>query len=96
MDTLQIAIIGVAGRTLLNDPNLVPLPGGHLVDLYVAVFALNVIEEMRAGVMLGGFFLMATMTGERLDMESGSFSQDVLTDVRDIQMATAARVCRMG
>ena len=36
---------------------------------------------------------MATMTRERLEMDFGSFWQDVLIDVRDIQMATGARVC---
>ena len=38
---------------------------------------------------------MATMTRERLEMDFGSFCQDVLIDVRDIQMATVARVCPM-
>jgi hypothetical protein len=35
------------------------------------------------------------MTRERLEMDFGSFCQDVLIDVRDIQMATVARVCPM-
>ena len=38
---------------------------------------------------------MATMTRERLEMDLGSFCQNVLIDVRDIQMATLARVCPM-
>lgn len=38
---------------------------------------------------------MATMARENLDMDFGSFCQDVLIDVRDIQMATVARVCPM-
>ena len=38
---------------------------------------------------------MATMTRERLEMDFVSFCQEVLIDVRDIQMATAARVCPM-
>ena len=52
MEALQITVIGVAGRTFLNHPGLVPLPGGHLVDLYVAVLALNVIDEMGARIVL--------------------------------------------
>ena len=52
MDTLQIAIIGVAGRAFLDDPGLVPLPGGYLVDLHVAVLTLNVVDEMGAGIVL--------------------------------------------
>ncbi len=38
---------------------------------------------------------MATMTRERLEMDFGSFCQNVLIDVRDIQMATVAGVCPM-
>jgi hypothetical protein len=52
VNTLQVTVIGVAGRTLLNNPDLVPLPGGHLVDLYVAVFTLDVIDEMGARIVL--------------------------------------------
>jgi hypothetical protein len=95
MDTLQIALIRVAGRTLLNDTSLVPFPGGYLVDLHVAVLTLNVVDEMGTGIVLRGFFLVATMTRERLEMDFGAFCQDVLIGVRDIQMATFARVCPM-
>ena len=52
MDTLQITVIRVAGRTPLNDTSLVPLPGGYLVDLHVAVLTLNVVDEMGAGIVL--------------------------------------------
>ena len=52
MDTLQITIISVADRTPLNDTNLVPLPGGDLVDLLVAVLTLNVVDEMGTGIVL--------------------------------------------
>ena len=52
MDTLQIAVICVAGRTLLNDTSLVPLPGRYLVDLQVAVLTLNVVDEMGTGIVL--------------------------------------------
>ncbi len=52
MNTFQIAVIGVAGRTLLNDPSLVSFPGGHLVDLHVAVLTLDVIDEMGARIVL--------------------------------------------
>jgi hypothetical protein len=52
MDTLQVTIIGVAGRTFLNDTGLVPLPRGHLVNVYVAVLTLNVIDEMGARIVL--------------------------------------------
>ena len=52
MDTLQIAVISMAGRTLLNDTSLVPLPGGYLVDLHVAVNALNIVDEMGTDIVL--------------------------------------------
>lgn len=35
---------------------------------------------------------MTTMTRERLEMDLGSFYQDVLIDIRDIQMATVAGI----
>ena len=38
---------------------------------------------------------MATMTRKRLQMDFGSFWEKVLIDVRNIQMATVARVCPM-
>ena len=38
---------------------------------------------------------MAKMTSERLGMDFRSFSHGVLIDVRDIQMATATRICPM-
>ena len=52
VNTLQVTIIGVAGRTLLNNPDLVPLPGGHLVGLPMAVLTLNVVDEMGTGIVL--------------------------------------------
>lgn len=39
---------------------------------------------------------MATMTRERLQMDFGPSCKDVLIDVRDIQMATVARVRPMN
>ena len=52
MDTLQITVISVAGRTPLNDTSLVPLPGGYLMDFHVAVLTLNVVDEMGTGIVL--------------------------------------------
>jgi hypothetical protein len=54
------------------------------VDIGVAVLALDVIEEVGAGIVLRGFFLVATMTGERLNLGPGSLGQDVLRDIRNI------------
>ena len=52
VDALRITIIGMAGRTRLNDPRLIPLPGGHLVDLPVAILTLYVVDEMGTGIVL--------------------------------------------
>ena len=52
MDTLQIAVFSVAGRARLNDPSLIPLPGGHHVDPRVAVLTLDVVDEMGTGIVL--------------------------------------------
>ena len=38
---------------------------------------------------------MAKMTRKGLDMDSRSFCHDVLIDIRDIQVATATRICPM-
>jgi len=52
MDTLQVTVISVAGRTPLNDTSLVPLPSSYLVDLHVAVLTLNAVDEMGTGIVL--------------------------------------------
>ncbi len=78
VDTLRITIIGMAGRTLLNDAYLIPFPGRQIVNLFVTIFALDFINEMGAGIMFCRFFLMATMAGDRLGMDFCPFFVDML------------------
>jgi hypothetical protein len=95
VDTFGKTIIGMASRAYLNDPRLIPFPWGQLMDLFMAVFTLNIVDEMGAGIMLGAFFLMTTMAGDRLGMNSSPFGFQVVLNVRDIPMTTVAGVGSM-
>jgi hypothetical protein len=69
------------------------LSRGYLVDLYVTVFTLDVINKMGACIMLCPFLLVATMAGHRLRMNRPpGFHASI--DVRDIIMATVANWLR--
>jgi hypothetical protein len=65
------------------------------MDLFMAVITLNFIKEMGAGIMLGAFFLMTPMAGDRLGMNSSPFGFQVVLNVRDIPMTTVAGVGSM-
>jgi hypothetical protein len=82
----------MAGRAFFDDPNLVPFPRGYLVDLCMAVFALDIIDEMSACIMFCPFLLMASMAGDRLRMNSPPFGFHMSIDVRDIPVATIAGI----
>ena len=64
VDAFRITIVRVAGRTFLDHSDLVPLPWSHLMDVFMAVFALNVIDEMGACVMFRPFLPMTSMAGD--------------------------------
>jgi len=69
----------------------VPFPMGQLVNLLMAVFALNVIKEMGACIMFRRLFFMALMAGDRLGMNScPSCCMDV--DIRDVIMTTVVGI----
>jgi hypothetical protein len=88
VDTFRVPIIRVAGRAFLNDPDFVPFPWGHIVDIFMTVFTLNVIDKMGAGIMLCPFFLMTTVAGDRLRMNSAPFGFHMGFDIGDIPVAT--------
>jgi hypothetical protein len=96
VDALRIPIIGVAGRAILDDPDFIPFPWGQFVDVFMAVFALNIIDEMGACIMLCPFLLMASMAGYRLCLNSSPFCFSMSLDIRDIPVATVAGICSMN
>jgi hypothetical protein len=95
VDALRITIVGMAGRTRLNHAHLIPFPGRQFVNLFVTIFALNIINEMGAGIMLCRLFLMATMAGDRLAMDLCPFLVDMLFHIDDVPVTTVTGVCSM-
>jgi hypothetical protein len=96
MDALCITIIGMAGRAFLDDPDLIAFPGGHLVDVFMTIFTLNVINKMSARIMFCPFLLMTSMTGDGLAMNFSPFCFHVRLEICDIPVATVAGVGSMN
>src|SRR5512139_474214 len=96
MDALSITIIGVAGCAHLDNPDFIPLPRSYRVDVFVAVFALNVIDEMGACIMFRPFLLMTSVAGDRFRMNSCPFCFGMNLDICDIPVATVAGVGSMN
>jgi hypothetical protein len=92
---LQITVIRMAGRAFFNDPLFFPFPGGHIVNIFVAVFTLNIIYEMGACVMLCPFFLMTAMAGHRFRMNPRTFGLRMRFHVRNVPVAAIAGVGSM-
>jgi hypothetical protein len=53
----------MAGSAFLDDPGFIPFPGGHLMDIFMAVFALNIVDEVGTPVMFCPLLLMTAMAG---------------------------------
>ena len=96
MDTLRVAIIGVTGGTSLNHTRFVPFPGGQLMNLFMTVLTLNLIDEMGAGIMLCRFLLVAPEAGDGLGMDFCPFFLEMFLNVSNIPVATVTRVCPMN
>jgi hypothetical protein len=92
MDAFSIAIVGMAGGARLDHSRLIPFPRGQFMDLRVAVFTLDVVDEMGACVVLSPFLLMASMTGDRLCVDSPSLCFQMGLYIRDIPMAAITGV----
>lgn len=92
MDAFRITVIRVAGRAFLDHPGFIPFPGGHLVDVLMAILTLNIVDEMGAGVMFRPFLLMTPMAGHRLSMNSSPFSFRMGFDIRNIPVAAIAGI----
>ena len=96
MDALGIAVIRVAGRTRLDHPNFIPLPRRHRVDVFMAVFALNVVDKMGACIMLHPFFLMTSMAGHGFSMDPSPFRLPMGFDICDIIVAAVTGIGPMN
>jgi hypothetical protein len=92
MDAFCITIVRMAGRAFLNDTDFIPFPRGHHMDVSMAVFALDVIDEMGARIMLCAFLFMTAMTGDGFSMNSSPLCFHMGIDIRDIPVATVAGV----
>ena len=64
VDAVGITVIRMTGGTLLDHSNFVTLPWGHLMNVAVAILALNVVDEMGTRVMFGSLFFVTTMAGD--------------------------------
>jgi hypothetical protein len=71
VDALGIAVILMTDGTPLNDPDLISLPGGNLVDLDVAVLTLDIIDKVRAGVVLYALDFVTAMARHRIGLNPG-------------------------
>lgn len=96
MDALRVTIVGMAGRTFFNDLGLIPFPWGDLVNAFVTVFALNLIYEMSAFVMLLCFLFMTAMAGCWFRVDFGSFLLWVNFEIGNIIVAAIARINAMN
>jgi hypothetical protein len=96
VDALRITIIGVTGHAFLDDPDFIALPRCHLVDVFMAVFTLNVIDEMGARIMFYPFFFMTSMTGDGFSMNSSPLCLHMGFDVGDIPVTTVTGVGSMN
>jgi hypothetical protein len=90
VDAVSITVVRMAGGTLLDHPDLVPFPRGHLMDLLVAVLALNLIDEMGTGIMLCPLFFVASMAGDRFRMDPSPFGREVALNIRNVPVASIA------
>ena len=63
VNTLGIAVIRMAGGTLLDDATLISLPSGHFMDVAVAVLTLNLMSIMGTRIMFRSLPLVTAMAG---------------------------------
>jgi hypothetical protein len=96
MDAFGVSIICMTDCAFLDDPDFIPFPWGHLVNVFMAVFTLNVIDEMGARIMFRPLLLMASMTGDGFSMNSCAFCFLMGLDVCDIPVTTIAGIGSMN
>jgi hypothetical protein len=92
MDAFSEAVVGMAGGACLDHSDLIPFPWGQFMNIFMTVFALDVVYKMSTRIMFCPFFLMASMAGDRFRMDSTPFGLPMSFDVGDIPMATVAGI----
>jgi hypothetical protein len=95
VDTLQIPIIGMARRAFFDDPDFIPLPWSHFVDVCMTVFTLNVIDKMGARIMFCPFLLVTSMASNGFTMNPASLRFYMGVHIGDVPMATIAGIGSM-
>jgi hypothetical protein len=66
------------------------------MDIFVAVYALNIVDEVSAPVMFHPLLLMAPMAGHWFRMNPGAFCLCMGSHIRDVPMAAIAGVGSMN
>jgi hypothetical protein len=92
VDALCVTIIGMAVRAFLNHPDFIAFPWDHLVDVFVAVLTLNVIDEVGTRIMFCSFLFMASMAGDWLGINPCSSYLHMGFDIRNIPVTAIAGV----
>jgi hypothetical protein len=95
MDAFSEAIIGMAEGAFLDHPDLIPFPWGYLVDPCMTVFTLDIVYKMGARIMFCPFFFVTSMASDRLCINSRPSRFHMGCDVRNIPVATIARIGSM-
>jgi hypothetical protein len=89
VDAFDVPVVRMADGTFLDNACLVPIPWLRLMYVLMAVFALDVIKEMNACIMLGTLLFMAAMAGYGLRMNLSSLHLFTMAlDVRNVPVAT--------
>src|SRR4030042_601164 len=86
----------MAGRTFLDDPGFIPFPGGHLMYIFMAVFALNIVDEVGSPVMFCPLLRMTAMAGHGFHMNPRPLCLRMGFHIRNVPVATIARVGSMN
>ena len=86
MEAFCITIIRMADCAFLDHPDFIALPGSHLMNIYVAVLALNIIDEVGTRIMFCALLLMTSVAGNRFGLDSGALRR-VFIDIRDVPVA---------
>jgi len=92
VNTFSEAVVGMAGSACLDHSDLIPFPWGQFMDVFMAVFALNLIDKMGTRIMFCPFLLVTAMTGNRLSMNLPPFRFPMGFHIRDIPVATVAGI----
>jgi len=92
VDALAETIIGMATRAFLDHTGLIPFPRGGLVDILVAILALNIVDKVGARIMFGPFFFMTAVARDGLGVDPCSLCLDMELDICDVPVTTIARI----